>query len=437
MATMMSESDQATEGTGATKRVAYLMSRFPKITETFILYEIVELERLGVQVEVFPLIHEREWVMHAEAKAVVERAHYSKVVSGQVLAAQLYWVMRRPVAYIGAWARAIIGNLRSPKFLLRAVAVVPQAAWFAQRATELGIEHIHAHWATHPALAAYVMRKLTGLPYSFTAHAHDIYVERPMLAEKLRAASFVVTISEYNRRLLADLYGDLADKVHVIHCGVDISVFQPRAARPPSDTFVILCVASLQDYKGHRYLLDACARLKAAGRRFCCALVGEGEERTAIEAQIAALGLEQEVQLLGNQPRERVSKLMARADAMVLPSVTTASGKREGIPVALMEAMATELPVVATAISGIPELVIDGETGLLVPEQDAEALSQALGRLFDEPQLGQKFGSAGRAWVLRAFNLADNTAALHTLLQQDWLNTTNTQALVIAPQGSK
>jgi glycosyltransferase involved in cell wall biosynthesis len=404
-----------------TRTVAYLMSRFPKITETFILYEILDLERMGMRVEIFPLIREHESVKHAEAQALVDRAHYSRLASGAVLGAQLYWLTKRPAAYLRAWWRALRGNLGSRKFLIRAAAIVPQAALFAKQMEALGVQHLHAHYATHPALAAYVVHELTGLPYSITAHAHDIYVERPMLEEKIRAASFVVTISEYNKRLLRDLYGVAAgEKTVVIHCGIDPEIFQPRPARERSGPFTIVTVASLQDYKGHPYLVDACAELKAAGLNFRCLCVGEGEDRPQIEAQIARLGLQSHVLLLGQRPRGQVSELLAQADVMVLPSVVTASGKKEGIPVALMEALATELPVVATAISGIPELIEDGKTGLLAPERDAHALAAALQRLYDDPELGKQFGAAGREKVLREFNLQANTALLSNLLAQDW-----------------
>lgn len=398
-----------------------MMSRFPKMTETFILYEILELQRLGLHVEIFPLLRQQEQVMHPEAQALVRRARYSNVVSIAVIAAQFYWLLRRPRAYFSAWLSALWGNRSSKKFLLRAVAVVPQAALFARQMQSLGIEHIHAHWATHPALAAYIIRKLTGLPYSFTAHAHDIYVERPMLDEKIRAASFVVTISEYNRRLLHELYGGAArDKTVVIHCGIDPAIFQPRARLPSNNPFTMACVASLQDYKGHPYLIEACAQLKAQGVQFRCLLVGEGEDRPQIEAQIAQLGLSDQVTLLGHQPRKRVSELLAQADVMVLPSIKVASGKQEGIPVALMEALATELPVVATSISGIPELIEDGRSGLLVPERDSTALAQALLKLHNDPMLGKQLGAAGREKVLHEFNLLQNTAVLYHLLVQDW-----------------
>ncbi len=377
-----------------------------------------------MRVEVFPLIRQHERVMHAEAAGILQRVHHAGYFSWTVLRAQWYWLRNRPGAYARAWWRALRGNLRSPKFLSRALIVVPQAAWFAQEMQRIGVAHVHAHWATHPALAAYVVHLLTGLPYSITAHAHDIYVERPMLDEKIRAASFVVTISDYNRRLLESWYGSLAAaKTHVIHCGIDTTVFQPRPKRPRAEVFTIVCVATLRDYKGHPYLIEACAHLKAQQIPFRCLLIGDGEERAAIEALIARHGLEQDVILLGQQPRHQVSAILRSADVMVLPSVRTASGKQEGIPVALMEALASELPVVATAISGIPELIEDGQTGLLVPERDAQALAQALRRLYEQPELGCRLGAAGRAKVLRDFDLRKNATALYELLRQDWKST--------------
>ncbi len=405
----------------ASKTVAYLTSRFPVISETFILYEILELERLGLRVEVFPLMRQQEHVQHAEARTIVERAHYSRFISPAVLKAQLYWLRKRPGAYLRAWKAALRGNMGSLGFLLRALVVVPQAALFARQMQDVGVEHIHAHWATHPALAAYVIQCLTDLPYSITAHAHDIYEDRAMLDEKLRHASFVVTISDYNQRFLRELYGSsVADKIVVIHCGIDPDVFQPRPVKADSDRFTIICVANLRDYKGHPYLIDACAHLKTQKVKFRCLLVGEGEDRPQIEAQIARLGLNDCITLLGHQPRQRVSELVAEADVMVLPSIITKTGKKEGIPVALMEALATEKPVVATAISGIPELIEDGRSGLLVPERDSHALAEAIRRLYDSPALRKELGAAGRAKVLREFNLQANTAALFKLLVQPW-----------------
>ncbi|HME91546.1 MAG TPA: glycosyltransferase [Myxococcaceae bacterium] len=405
------------------KRIAYIVSRFPVITETFILYEMLELERRGIRVEVFSLLRQREEVMHREARDLVRRAHYGQLRSIPLLIANLRWLLRRPSAYLRAWFQAIKGNWGSWGFLARAVFVVMQSAWFAEVMEKSNVDHIHAHWATHPTLAAYVIRRLTGLRYSFTTHAHDIYIERPMLAEKIREASFVVTISEFNRQLLRRLYGKLAsDKTVIVRCGVDPTVFLPpqRALRSGAEILTIVCVASLQDYKGHRYLIEACGQLRERGVPFRCLLVGEGRNRPAIEAQIARLKLCDQVTLLGRQSRDRVSQVLANSDALAMPSVVTGNGMMDGIPIALIEALATELPVVATAISGIPELVEDGRTGLLVRQRDAGALAEALIRLYENPNLGRRLARAGRERVLRDFNLKRNVSRLCQLFAQDW-----------------
>jgi colanic acid/amylovoran biosynthesis glycosyltransferase len=395
-----------------TPRVAYLMSRFPKISETFILYEILALEAMGTEVEIFPLIRERELVQHQEADRLAQRAHDVRLISWRVATAQWYWLRRSPAAYLSAWLAALRGNIGSRRFFVRALAVVPMAATFARAMDDKHISHIHAHWATHPALAAYVASRLTGIPYSFTAHAHDIYVERPMLREKIRRSRFVVTISDYNRRFLERLYGRAAsDRVVVIHCGTDPKLFVPPSARPPGP-WTIVCVASLQPQKGHRILVEACRRLVATGIDLRCLLIGDGESRPQLAAQIADAGLEKRVLLLGQQPRHRVVELLGSADVVAQPSVVLQSGKMEGIPVALMEAMAMERPVVATAISGVPELVRDGVTGLLIQPEDTDALTDALRRVHDDRMASAALGRAARELVIREFDLRKSAERL-------------------------
>jgi glycosyltransferase involved in cell wall biosynthesis len=404
---------------GESLRVAYVVSRFPKLSETFILYEMLELERQGVEVELFPLVRERESVEHREAARLTERAVTAKPFSGSVLAAQGYWLRRRPLRYLGLWARALIGNMRSPRFLARALVAVPLGAFFAREMVARHVDHIHAHWATHPALAAYVASGLTLIPYSFTAHAHDIYVNRSMLGEKIRRARFVVTISDYNRLFLERLYGaSAAAKLKVVHCGTDPDLFRPPEHAPADGRWTLVCVASLQPQKGHAFLIQACRRLVLEGVDLRCLLVGEGEERAALEAQIVRAQLGDRVELLGQQPRHRVVDLMSQADVVVQPSTTLSTGKQEGIPVSLIEALAMERAVVASRISGIPELIEDEVSGLLVAERDVAALVEALARLHAEPNLARRLGRNGRLKVLREFNLPDTVQALAGLFAE-------------------
>ena len=396
------------------------MSRFPTLTETFVLYEILELERLGLQVEIFPLIREKDPPVHPESAPLVERANYQRLLSWSTLNTQIYWLRKRPGRYLSTLWQVITGNIFSPNFLARSMVVMPIAAVFSRKIEAMGIEHLHAHFATHAATAAFVVHRLTGVPYSITAHAHDIYVNRTMLGEKLSAAKFIITISEYNRRLLENLYGvDVGRKTHVIHCGVDSGVFQPTHSPIANEKFTVACIAGLREMKGQRYLLEACARLMRQNLKFQCLLVGSGEDQAALESLIRQLKLENHVHLLGGRSRQEINEIMNRSDVVALPSVTLDTGKMEGIPVALMEAMAVAKPVISTRISGIPELVENGISGLLVPERDVDALVTALTTLAGDPQMRVTMGENGRKRVLDAFDLKKNTHHVFELLSGD------------------
>jgi glycosyltransferase involved in cell wall biosynthesis len=286
---------------------------------------------------------------------------------------------------------------------------------------EAGVTHVHAHFATHPALAAFIVHRLTGIPFSFTAHGSDLHVDRRMLDAKVEAARFAVAVSEFNREVIVRECGEhVRDKVHVVHCGVDPDVFAPpaRAARPADHPFRVVCVASFEEVKGHKYLVEALRLLHDDGVDLECHLVGDGPLRGDIEARVTTARLGGVVVFHGGLPRPGVVRLLGEADAAVLASHPTREGKREGIPVALMEAMACGVPVVATSISGIPELVRHEESGILVPSGDVTALARALGRLARDADLRSRLGEAGRAWVRSRFNLERNTRQLLELFKQ-------------------
>jgi glycosyltransferase involved in cell wall biosynthesis len=398
-------------------KVAYIMSRFPKLSETFVLYEMLALQSQGVGVEVFPLHNERAGVVHPEAQQFVERAYYSPIVSGPILKAQWRNLRARPSAYLGSWWEVLRGTFGSANYMLGGLGIIPMATQFADTMTKLGVGHIHAHFANHPTVAALVVHRLTGIPFSFTVHAHDLYVDQHMLEHKVRAAAFVVAISKYNKEFIVRHCGeDVRDKIHVVHCGVDTRLFQPRQQESGSGPFTIVCVGSLEEKKGQTYLVEACRLLKGRGLDIVCHLIGDGQSRAALEQQIQAAGLSGLVRLEGGQPRDQVVRMLRQADVVALPSIITKTGKMEGIPVALMEPLACEVPVVSTRISGIPELVEDGVTGLLVPPQDPTALADALERLARDPELGRRMGRAGRAKVLSEFDLSDSTAKLAQLM---------------------
>ncbi|MGP1674870.1 MAG: glycosyltransferase [Candidatus Limnocylindrales bacterium] len=394
--------------------VAYVMSRFPKLTETFILSELVAMERLGVGVELHPLLRQRGEPLQPAAEAWVERAHFLPFVSLPILRSQWRFLRdpRRRRRYLRAYGDMLRGTWRSPNFLLGGLGIFPKTVHMALDMVDEGVDHVHCHFASHPALAGWLIHRLTGIPYSFTAHGSDLHVDRTMLATKVSEAAFVVTISRDNRAVIESTSGAASvGKVEIIHCGVDPSAFRP-VERSVDGPLRIVAVGTLHEVKGQAHLIDACRRLRDRGVPFSCRFIGDGPDRVALAARIDRDGLGDHVTLAGRMTTDAVATELAHADVLVAPSVPTSSGKREGIPVVLMEAMASALPVVASRLSGIPELVTDGVDGLLVPPGDDEALADALERLAREPDLRVRLGGAGRETVLRDFDVDANAALL-------------------------
>lgn len=386
-------------------KVAYIMSRFPKISETFILNEMIGLRKRGIQVEVFPLIREKQKVMHEEAKALVSSAHFLPFLSLSILKANWYFFKSNPVNYSSTFWKVLRGTFGSFNFFFGAFGIFPKSVRFALEMKELGISHIHAHFATHPTVSALIINQLTGIPYSFTAHGSDLHVDRRMLDEKVKLASFVVTVSAYNKKVIINDCGEIfRNKIHVIHCGIDPELFTPKCKPTINKVFQIACIASFEEVKGHKYLIRAIELLKERDIQFQCHLVGEGPLREQIERQCKSSGLNGRIQFHGALTRTEIAKLFQQIDVMVLPSVPTSNGKREGIPVALMEAMACGIPVISSNLSGIPELVMHDVTGILTEPSDVTGIFDGLQKMVQNSLFRQHLGSAGRDFVLNEFN---------------------------------
>lgn len=414
MAVLTAERPQTASPATRAPRVAYMMSRFPKLTETFILYEILAVQAQGVTVELYPLQREQTSVMHPEAAPLVARAHYQPLLSWAILRAQWHYLRRRPRAYLGALRDLLRANWGSARYFLGALAFFPKAVRFAQLMEASGIDHLHAHFASHPAAMAFVIHRLTGIPYSFTAHGSDLHRDRHMLCQKVAEAAFVVTIARFNQEIFAAECGESARaKVQVIHCGVDTEVFQPR--QRSSDCpgpLQILCIGTLHEVKGQTYLIEACRLLRKRGIAFVCRFVGDGPDEPMLREQVARAGLTDAVHFEGRKTRQEVIALLETADVVVAPSVPSRDNRREGIPVVLMEAMGAGVPVIASDLSGIPELVKHEVSGLLVPPGDVAAIAAALERLANDSTLRARLGQGGREKVLREFDLAKNAARL-------------------------
>jgi glycosyltransferase involved in cell wall biosynthesis len=322
--------------------------------------------------------------------------------------------IRALLASPGGYARTLAETLRgSPGGARR---TLWQLFYFAQaivlwaECRRRGLRHVHVHFANvaaDVALAAVRFGNAAegGWSWSLTMHGPTEFadVSAYRLAEKAADAAFVVCISDFARsQLMALLPEDRWDRLEVVHCGVDPSEFRPpshRGERAPGAPLRVLCVGRLVPEKGEAVLVDALARLRDSGRAVECTFVGDGPSRDALKARVRALGLEDRVRFTGAVGQPEIRALYAQADAFCLPSFA------EGVPVVLMEAMAMELPVVTTRITGVPELITDGEDGLLVAPGRADALAEALARLDDDPELCARLGAAGRRTVSEAFNL--------------------------------
>src|SRR5918999_4924343 len=313
---------------GRRRRIAYVVSRFPKISETFVLYEIVALEAQGFRVDLYPLLRGNGVVVHPEARALTARARFQPFLSRAIVASNLHFLRTSPRRYLGALRALVAGTLGSRRFLFGGLAIFPKAVHAARLMQQEGIEHVHCHFANHPAVAGFIISRLTGIPFSFTAHAFDIYVDRRMLRAKVDEAAFVATISEYNRRLIIEECGDdAASKIDVIRCGVDRGVFRPPVRERASGVLAVACVGTLEPKKGQSVLVEACRILDLDGVDVVCTIVGDGPDREMLARAIDAAGLGGRVVLAGAKTREEVAALLARSDVLVASSVPLPSGK--------------------------------------------------------------------------------------------------------------
>jgi colanic acid/amylovoran biosynthesis glycosyltransferase len=360
-------------------KVLYIVSLFPCWSETFIVREIRELLAHGVDIRILSLKPPQEELVQEDARELLPRVIYPP----------RGWELIR-AAVSGLW-RGLGHNLgfillvfrelwRSPISLAKTLVVWWRTLGAVEAVRAWGPDRIHAHWATYPASSAMHLSRLVGVPFSFTAHAHDIFVERQLLVPKLETAEFVATISEFNRRLLAQTAERApAGRIRIVHCGIDVNNFPYMEGRP--DPAAILAVGRLDEIKGFPVLIEACKLLRDQGVQYRCAIIGDGELRTVLESAIQMYQLHDNVQLLGARPQAEVRRYLYSAGMFVLPSVVTNNGNMDGIPVALMEAMAAGTPVISTRVSGIPELVEDRLSGLLVPQKDPVRLAGAIEEL--------------------------------------------------------
>jgi len=399
-------------------RIAYLLKTFPRLSETFILNEILGLESLGVSIEIFSLKRPAEERAHASVAKVRARVNYipsllpNPLGAFRCLLAHVVLFLTSPVLYlktIGFFARVQKSRVKD----------LAQAGFLARSLQRRGITHLHAHFANVPASVAELVQRFTGIPYSFTAHAKDIYLTPDEeLRRKIAGASFVLTCTGFNANHLAAV-SDGSTPVQLVYHGVDLNFFQPgQVERSANECPVIVSVGRFCEKKGLSYLIQACALLKEQKRRFRCRIIGYGELRDQFSALIAELGIGDCVSLEGPFTQDQIREAYSRADAFVLPCVVTDSGDRDGIPNVLLEAMSMGVPVISTGVSGIGELIHSGANGLLIQPRDAGAIAQSIGLLLDSPLSAARLAETGRRTVLEHFEMRQSARAVAAAFEQ-------------------
>ncbi len=415
-----SRSDAVESGPADPYRMAYIMSQFPQTYETFILREIEGLAAKGIRPTIFSLKRCKDDVVHPAARKFLSGTVYSPFLfSAALVRANINYIFKRPRRYFGALWRVLKSCASHPWYLVKALAVFPQSAYYASIVEEEGIGHIHAHWSTIPADSAMIIARLAGITWSVTAHAFDIYTANPSLIRKLRSAKFVVTCTAYNVNYLSHLLPRKERAaVHLNYHGIDLSRYEFKP-NEPGGTLRILAVGRLTETKGFRFLIDAVRILRERGRKLTCKIIGEGRLRGDLEEMVRNRGLEGCIELPGVVSHARVMREMRHSDCLVVPSVVARNGDRDGIPNVIPEAMALGLPVIASAVSGIPEFVRDGETGLLVKPGDSEALAGAVDRLVQCNGLRATMVENARALVEDEFDNETNVAALLQIFEPE------------------
>ncbi|MHB8959105.1 MAG: glycosyltransferase [Candidatus Limnocylindrales bacterium] len=397
--------------------VGYLTKRFPRLSETFILDEILGLERCGVPLRLYAMGHPRERIVQPDAERVRSQVRYLHGTGGArawvtaargMVAANAGFARRHPRRYATVLAGALAERPSRPT-----VKRFAEAVYLAGLLERDGVRHLHAAFAHGPAEVARLVHQLSGIPYSFGGHAKDLYLTDPaVLAQRVADARFALVCSESAAEHLRKAAGDASAKVVLAPHGVDTARFRPpsgtrrfeRAVAPGPGSLRLLAVGRLVEKKGYPVLLRAIDRARDAGYPITLTAIGDGAQLPDLRALAAELRLGDAIRFVGPRTHQEVAAAYLEADAFAQASVVLADGDRDGIPNSLLEAMASGLAVIATRTGGIPEVIVDGESGLLAAPGDVESLARQLMRIAADGDLRQRLGMRARATVVERFD---------------------------------
>lgn len=381
-------------------RVAYVVRSWPRLSQTFILNEILNLERVGVSISIFAMAKAEEPVVQAQLGDVVASVGYLDDPTRRRGRSHLRFAATSPLRYLSTLAfalthRQLLGGYTQSSALEAFDGAVFIADGVMAQRQRRPFSHIHAHFAHDPALIGLLVHRLTGLPFSFTAHARDLYqIPDPALRGRAREATAVVTCCQTNVEHIVGVIGEKGPPVELIYHGVDLATFRPAPGPRGNGVPLIVSVGRLVEKKGFDDLLRACAMLAADSRRFRCEIYGDGPGLGELQSLRDDLGLSETVSFPGPRPQSELLPIYQKADVFALTPRVTDDGDRDGVPNVLLEAMACGIPIVSTDLSSISEVVANGTDGLLAPAQDTGAIAACLAQLLDSSERRSRLGEA-------------------------------------------
>lgn len=390
--------------------LAYILKGYPRISETFISNEILLLEQLGFRLRLFPMRQPRESFSHDSVQDIQAQVSYLPTELlldfHRLIGPNIFLAGKRPKRYRQALSMAGTRFLRTGK--IATLKHLLQAGYMTNRflLQEPEISHLHGHFAHSPTSVTMFASILSGLPYSFTAHAKDIYTSNPQqLREKIERARFVVTCTNHNLEYLRNLAGNTATPLHCVYHGIDLDLFQHSEERPKTTKpYRILTVARMTEKKGLPTIFQALAMLKEKKISFQHTLIGDGDDREKMLALVDRLQLTENCRWLGTQTHEEVLKQFRSSDLFVLGCEIAKSGDRDGIPNVLVESLAMGVPALSTTVSAIPEILQHKQTGYTVPPSDPQAMAEAMIQLLQDKELRGSVITRGKALVAEKFN---------------------------------
>jgi len=402
-------------------KIGYLASEIPALSATFVYNEILELNKLGVDVKAFSVHRPGHLATEASLSALKYNVFYLyETTKLQVLLDNIIMLFTRPSGYFQAAGRLIRDAINQGLISRRALGLGYRFFYAATLAKQLRrgrIQHLHVHFAHIPTDIAMYAAPMAGIGFSVQAHANDLFERGWLLKQKVARSVFFATISEFNQQFLENLNAD-SQKIKIIRCGVDQGWQPPANPTQKNEIFTIGTVGRLVEKKGIDTLIDAIAKLVKDDRKICLKIAGNGPLESALKNQAASLGITNEsIKFVGALPHDQVAEFISGLDVFVLPCKKDSNGDMDGIPVVLMEAMLCQIPVISTELSGIPELVVNNISGLTIsPDNDIE-LAKAINQLMDSPDTRLRLISGGKQRVEDEFLLNKNVAKLIKLIQ--------------------